>query len=622
MKLSLKLKCGIVTALCLIAMLGTSVLAAPAPSFTQELQERVEGSPLEAFTLLHQALQDGVIYFELTTESQWVDSYTEFTLHSNLARLEFVLDYYNRNRRSETDFTLFANRERIAFTDEELGDFVFGITFATFEEDLAALYQELAANNQSIRLLSNIKEVLEELDALGDFYVVGMHPTHTRADALAMIAPFLQIVEIGIDEVTTPTQATRFSVEFYVRDVANLLIELAKQSDIPQLVDLAMDIEPFYEDDDYKVYLAAYVCDTGRLLQVWYAFTHTATWTEWWSGERTERSGESSFALTFNFGENARDTWSMAVETQNRWGHDSFKIEWDVVDTDYGIDHIFSVFERERIVHAWLVYTDFTTWLAENNMYHYYTTFVAATADEDFWDELISQFLLTVDPMYYYSMDILYDEFIDWLYETDNLHIYLDVTFWHLFEMLSLWEEFVTSFDPVAEPTFTLSIHWNATSHDLTLVTKNNWRENILTGTMQLESGQSFELFLLEDSDNFTEALSLHARRGATAPTTEFINLDQWARYYHILTGNPEAMQAYELLQPVSAPTVAMYASANIATVNSKYLYLRRGPGVSYAAFNHLAHGNTVTVLETRGTWVRVETERGTGWVFGRYLDM
>ena len=50
------------------------------------------------------------------------------------------------------------------------------------------------------------------------------------------------------------------------------------------------------------------------------------------------------------------------------------------------------------------------------------------------------------------------------------------------------------------------------------------------------------------------------------------------------------------------------------------FLNVRRGPGVSYAAFTHLARGTTVTVLEFRQGWVRISTDRGDGWVYAGYL--
>ena len=58
------------------------------------------------------------------------------------------------------------------------------------------------------------------------------------------------------------------------------------------------------------------------------------------------------------------------------------------------------------------------------------------------------------------------------------------------------------------------------------------------------------------------------------------------------------------------------------ATVDfASHVNIRRGPGNSYAAFTHLARGTTITVLEYRLMWVRVDTLSGQGWIFSGFLS-
>jgi len=89
-----------------------------------------------------------------------------------------------------------------------------------------------------------------------------------------------------------------------------------------------------------------------------------------------------------------------------------------------------------------------------------------------------------------------------------------------------------------------------------------------------------------------------------------------------IVTYEPESLPVVEVIE-APAPVAPVIQPANTATVtNAHFLNLRRGAGVSYHAFAVLARGDTVTILGHRGGWVNVETARGTGWVFGRYLDI
>jgi len=51
------------------------------------------------------------------------------------------------------------------------------------------------------------------------------------------------------------------------------------------------------------------------------------------------------------------------------------------------------------------------------------------------------------------------------------------------------------------------------------------------------------------------------------------------------------------------------------------FLNVRRGAGPRYAAFTHLSRFDRVTVLEFRNRWVRIDTDRGEGWIFAAYLS-
>jgi len=84
----------------------------------------------------------------------------------------------------------------------------------------------------------------------------------------------------------------------------------------------------------------------------------------------------------------------------------------------------------------------------------------------------------------------------------------------------------------------------------------------------------------------------------------------------------PEPLPVTELID-TPATIAPIIQTANTARVtNAHFLNLHRGAGVNYQAFAVLARGDEVTILGQRGGWVNVETARGTGWVFGRYLDI
>ncbi|MCL2570910.1 MAG: SH3 domain-containing protein [Defluviitaleaceae bacterium] len=65
-----------------------------------------------------------------------------------------------------------------------------------------------------------------------------------------------------------------------------------------------------------------------------------------------------------------------------------------------------------------------------------------------------------------------------------------------------------------------------------------------------------------------------------------------------------------------------MFPANSTATVDfASHVNIRRGPANSYTAFTHLARGTTVTVLEYRQMWVRLDTASGQGWIFAGFLS-
>ena len=55
--------------------------------------------------------------------------------------------------------------------------------------------------------------------------------------------------------------------------------------------------------------------------------------------------------------------------------------------------------------------------------------------------------------------------------------------------------------------------------------------------------------------------------------------------------------------------------------VNTHALTVRSGPGNANAPTTWIHYGDEVTVIGSQGGWMQVETHRGTGWVYGRFLS-
>jgi len=219
-----------------------------------------------------------------------------------------------------------------------------------------------------------------------------------------------------------------------------------------------------------------------------------------------------------------------------------------------------------------------------------------------------------------------------------------DLTFddpWDTFTSSMTWEvrngnineQIFTAFptgEDAPDEVISFGSRWNRSSGALTLFA--DWdtgfrpRSESITGNLQTDHN-SFSL-RFADTDFLLEAT---ARVGVDVPSFEFINISEWAELdlpWDLLFGSP-IPQAFAEVEPAIEPTTeptaepviepSAYPTAVVA--NCQFLHLRRGPGMNYAAFNNLVVGDVVTILESRGNWYKVDTHRGIGWVFGRYLD-
>jgi N-acetylmuramoyl-L-alanine amidase len=71
-----------------------------------------------------------------------------------------------------------------------------------------------------------------------------------------------------------------------------------------------------------------------------------------------------------------------------------------------------------------------------------------------------------------------------------------------------------------------------------------------------------------------------------------------------------------------SPAAAASLTKAGTGTVTADSLRVRSGPGTSYASIGSLRQGQSVAVLETKGSWVKVRHTSMEGWVSEDYLNV
>jgi len=684
---------------CFVVMLGLSVSAMP--SLFEEWTERVEGSPFQVFSILSESLREGVSAVEADWVS-WRNDQERLALrfYSNMYDHDYALSFEIVDCWEAIDFNLFLNRERVAFSSSYFGDSAFGLQFATLDEDLHAFFEWLQEHDIITDAPTLLEEILEYVDVIQEFLASDITTQVDPLEFLDMLLPLILQAEQSMEQVIvdaggTSVNADRITLTFDMAVLLDAVFEmLYTASGDTMFNELRYDIQQDMENVQATITVAAYMTDTGRLVQIGTEFSTVETRINWWSGE--EETGNSTLSIIANFGAHATDTWLFTIDVENIWRSHTITVAWEISEPDSdSIEHKLVVSMSDDDNLAWELLDQFEDMLYETGLFY------------DFW---------YAD----YDEDFAFD-------------------FWY-----GLWNEFLKNRPaPQLQHIATIGMLWNRTSGELVFFYEDeDGREDtrgIVTSILTMDAS-SFNLHISDSDFNFEASATV----GAPVPSVDFINLDRWAEiefmqalveditrsraisaaafddqwddfdfswilddfdfdwddfdfnwpddleclcdplpfsipippmpvtdlvtwpashvvqvgdsmtriavlfygegtaeenlmraeliaeYNNLL--NWEAIQvgqtllipalATQVVQDTSDITIEGPVPAQNTALVIRDLNLRRGPGVSYEAFNHVLAGDTVVVLETRGTWVKVETDKGTGWVFGRYLGM
>ena len=597
--------------------LAITMTTAAMPNFLDELSERVADSPLQAFEVLFESLQEGVVYFNVDFVDWRGNPETiAIRFYSNDAEQEFMLSFDFADRFTNIDFEAFLNEERFAAGSSVFGDYVLGARFATIGEDTLAFISSMYEQGFLPVMPTNLlpQEVMEVLSFVEELFANGVEEI-TPLDLITFALPFARHLDINTAEaVVNGVDAQRTSITAHIDVVYDLyfgLVELAL-GDNQMFGELFAAMQEDMPFQDGYITVAAYISDAGRLLQGSFAFDGNLVTTNW----RGEVFVDPFFiSMVANFGADALDTWVLDLELEDNWGPVAGRVEWVVSEpTDYSVQHTLSFIEVRDIGGSQILWND------------------------DFLDYIEESY-----PEFY--MEVLANFF------AGDIEVLID----QLEAKFEVWVAENPSEDSGDHLTFGLV--WNRNNNELELFyeeVSRNWNSSdSITGVFTMDA-TSFALEFNEPD----LALLIGAEVGVALPTTDFVNLDQWAEvefvrdmvidmltFFPIITSanvtveiidtvvelqpvvvevveELPAVEVVETLPAIEVP-VEVEAPQNTATVvNCRYLYLRVGAGVDYRAFNHLVVGDVVVVLATRGNWVQVQTHRGTGWVYGHFLDI
>jgi len=323
-------------------------------NFSDELNERLETTPLQIFSLLGETLQNGVLSVEVEyrESNPWgmgVSLGGEARIYSNAATNDFaLLGNLNAMGFINADFGLWMNQNRIAASTSLIdGGQAYGITFGTVRNDIRPFGQMIGMSQWEMDELADIFEMLDEMlnSPFADINNDLLDPYTDQLIELLRLAEMnstntnilVNGVSTSVEQVTyvitgqhlvnlLDNWVNTFANDQNMRNYFNLMDETTGQAmwggmstfdmmvrDLRWAVeDLQREINPNQE----LLRLSLYIGNRDRLVRA--TASITTQWEDWWNGDITTTT--TSFVL--DLGASATDTWTLTVNTreESSWG--------------------------------------------------------------------------------------------------------------------------------------------------------------------------------------------------------------------------------------------------------------------------------------------------------------
>ncbi|MCL2016152.1 MAG: zinc ribbon domain-containing protein [Defluviitaleaceae bacterium] len=123
-----------------------------------EIQQRTSASPLLAANMLPAILDNGVISANVAMAGFWGEAISpSMTLRTDQRNNNHALNFTV----GQQSMDLHLNRQRVAFRNTNLDDNFYGITFSTFQNDLASIIPVLGINSDEENFLTELISAIE-----------------------------------------------------------------------------------------------------------------------------------------------------------------------------------------------------------------------------------------------------------------------------------------------------------------------------------------------------------------------------------------------------------------------------------------------------------------------------
>jgi len=317
-------------------------------SISEEIEERIDNSPLKALSMLPEIMEDGTINasvdYSYDLFGDWFDGAdigVDIQLSSNTKEREFALNIKDTSLNIFEEVNLQMNRERIALNLDILDSNYYGIRYDTFRDDIRVFGRLIFLDNETMDTMSDIVDIIneiinfEETDDLQEAYAeafikfAGNLKTTSNRTTIESSGENVRCTAIEI----LVTKADIFSLLTDIYEIAKTNESLQAQYAIfdnpaftglfggyggsfyeeylQELRDVIDDFEKSYEGD---IRVGFYIGSDDRLLKM------TVNTDMEYEGEKVD------FDASFGFGNGVEDDWIFIINSDGI--SDNFEIIW------------------------------------------------------------------------------------------------------------------------------------------------------------------------------------------------------------------------------------------------------------------------------------------------------
>jgi len=340
--------------------------AATANAFSNlgdEFNQRIHGTPLEAFGMLAESLENGSLTVDFDYSDMWSNTYGKFTLLSDAERGDYAIEAGISADGFYVDFDFYINQERAAIRVPLIDNNFYGITFASFRSDFRSFANSLSdsfgymfgINQQEIDMIG--ESVGEFVDLISGFMRSSGSPSTIYGEYDRVVSDFLDRVDSSTSSTSITSGGSSVSVtkvEYVITDRMFIefledLLRAAENDENARDIFLAIDeyqaaIDPWYRGsswDDALRDMRSAIRELDRSLKgnITYALYIG-------SGDRLmllevdadlEFDRErAQFNISLDLGASAHDLWVFKISVDDGRNSTTGIIEWERSESPRG----------------------------------------------------------------------------------------------------------------------------------------------------------------------------------------------------------------------------------------------------------------------------------------------